>query len=124
MLIQNKETKWLEFISGINTIMITNEEEFNKFRDFLTILGLDELLKNENTFSDWQHLSEINGKDPNCIIFEFQLHKGMTFGYTKESSKNWYGKEPLTVEVIDNFFKKLEKLRDENRIEIEEEIEK
>ena len=118
------EEKWLDFFCGFNTIMITKEEEFNKFRDFLTSLGLEELLRNGNTFSDWQHLSEINGKYPNCIIFEFQLHKGITFGYTKESSKGWYGEEPLTIEVIDAFFKKLEKLKEENRIEVEEDIEK
>lgn len=99
-----KDIRWVDFITGSNTITITNENEFNKFKEFLNCLGLDILLNNYNNFSDWQQLSKINKNDPNCIIFEYQPNKGLTFGYTKESSKKWYGIESYTTEVLDSFF--------------------
>lgn len=98
------EIKWLDFFAGVNTIIITNEKDFNKFRNFLDDIGLGCLLKNERNFSDWQHLSIINGHNPNCIIFEYQPGKGMTFGSTKEESKEWYGDEPFNVSVFDSFY--------------------
>ncbi len=98
------EIKWLDFFAGINTIIITNENDFNKFRNFLDDIGLGCLLKNERNFSDWQHLSIINGHNSNCIIFEYQPGKGMTFGSTKEESKEWHGVEPLTVSVNDTIY--------------------
>ncbi len=102
---KTEETKWLDFFAGLNTMMIRNEQEFTKFRDFLDNLGLGKLLKKYREFSDWQRLSIINNHNPECIIFEYQVGKGMTFGYTKEESVNWYGQEPLTVDVLASFYK-------------------
>lgn len=119
-------TKWLDFFAGGNTVMIRNEKEFNKFRDFIDDLGLREIFKKDKTFEDWQHLSVINNYDPNCIIFEYQPFKGMTFGYTKEESEKWYGQEPFTVDIFDSFYKN-SKLFENNKTknkEVEEEIEK
>lgn len=121
------DIKWLDFLAGINTLMITSETEFNKFRDFLDDIGLGGLLKNDREFFNWQRLSKINGYDPNCIIFEFQPGKGMTFGYDKESSKEWYGEYPLTIDVIDSFYNnsklvKKDKVMSEKNIE--EDLEK
>ena len=127
-LLINKDNKWLDFIAGINTIMVSNEEEFNKFRKFLDDLGIGKILNDYRTFSDWQHLSEINNKNPNYIVFEFQITKGLTFGYTKESSKDWFGVEPLNVKDLESFYKnsKLLSMRFEKKAELdlEEEIEK
>ena len=86
------------------------------------------ILNDYRTFSDWQHLSEINNKNPNYIVFEFQITKGLTFGYTKESSKDWFGVEPLNVKDLESFYKnsKLLSMRFEKKAELdlEEEIEK
>lgn len=127
-LLINKDNKWLDFIAGINTIMVSNEEEFNKFRKFLDDLGIGKILNDYRTFSDWQHLSEINNKNPNYIVFEFQITKGLTFGYTKESSKDWFGVEPLNVKDLESFYKnsKLLSMRFEKKakLDLEEEIEK
>lgn len=127
-LLINKDNKWLDFIAGINTIMVSNEEEFNKFRKFLDDLGIGKILNDYRTFSDWQHLSEINNKNPNYIVFEFQITKGLTFGYTKKSSKDWFGVEPLNVKDLESFYKnsKLLSMRFEKKAELdlEEEIEK
>ena len=116
------DIRGLDFFSGSNTIMITNEKEFNKFREFLDNLGVSCLLRGERDFSDWQRLSKINGHNPNCIIFEYQPRKGMTFGYTKESSTKWYGEEPYTIEVLDSFFENSKLYKENNDIDLEPEI--
>lgn len=116
---QSNNIKWLDFFSGINTIMVTNEKEFNKFRDFLDDLGLSCLLRNEREFSDWQRLSKINGHDPNCIIFEYQPRKGMSFGYTKESSKEWYGEDPFTIDVLDSFYQNSKLIENNKNLDVD-----
>lgn len=124
----NEENKWLDFIAGINSIIVSNEEEFNKFRKFLDNLGIGKLLKDYRTFSAWKHLAIINNKNPNYLIFEFQITKGLTFGYTKESSKNWFGVEPLNVKDLESFYVNSKllnmKFDKKNENELEEEIEK
>lgn len=124
----NEENKWLDFIVGINSIIVSNEEEFNKFRKFLDDLGIGKLLKDYRTFSAWKHLAIINNKNPNYLIFEFQITKGLTFGYTKESSKNWFGVEPLNVKDLESFYVNSKllnmKFDKKNENELEEEIEK
>lgn len=124
----NEENKWLDFIAGINSIIVSNEEEFNKFRKFLDDLGIGKLLKDYRTFSAWKHLAIINNKNPNYLIFEFQITKGLTFGYTKESSKNWFGVEPLNVKDLESFYVNSKllnmKFDKKNENELEEEIEK
>lgn len=96
-----QNNKWLEFITGNNTLLIDNENDFNKFKEFLEYLNLSDVLNKYNTYSEWEHLAKINNYDYGYIIFEFQPYKGLTFGYTKESSKNWYGDDPLTIKNID-----------------------
>lgn len=124
----NEGNKWLDFIAGINSIIVSNEEEFNKFRKFLDDLGIGKLLKDYRTFSAWKHLAIINNKNPNYLIFEFQITKGLTFGYTKESSKNWFGVEPLNVKDLESFYVNSKllnmKFDKKNENELEEEIEK
>ena len=124
----NEENKWLDFIAGINSIIVSNEEEFNKFRKFLDDLGIGKLLKDYRTFSAWKHLAIINNKNPNYLIFEFQITKGLTFGYAKESSKNWFGVEPLNVKDLESFYVNSKllnmKFDKKNENELEEEIEK
>lgn len=96
-----RDNKWLDFISGNNTLLIENEKDFNKFKDFLEYLNLGKELKNYNTYKEWEHLAKINNHDYGYIIFEYQPYKGLTFGYNKESSKDWYGADPLTIKDID-----------------------
>ncbi len=116
--------KWLDFLSGINTIKITNEYEFNRFKKFLDDIGLGKLLNNYRDYYDWQHLSVINNHDPNCILFEYQPGKGMTFGSTIEESKDWHGEEPLTVNDLDSFYKNSNIINKELEEEKYEDIER
>lgn len=102
-----KNTEWLNFLSGGNSLLINNEKEFEKFSKFLDYLGLKSFLLNYNTYSEWQHLAKINNRESDYIIFECSPSKGITFGYTKESSLDWYGEEPYNVDIIDNFFENL-----------------
>lgn len=117
------DSKWLELFTGINTIIVNNEIEFNKFNKFLYDIGLGHLLKDYKTFSDWQHLAKINNRPTDYLIFEFQIGKGMTFGYTKEDSKSWYGEDPLTVNDLDSFYKN-SKLFNKEKVVEELEIER
>lgn len=120
------KTKWLELLTGVNTIIINNEQEFNKFSKFLNDVGLGDLLKDYTSFFDWQHLAKINNRISDYLIFEFQFGKGMTFGYTKEESKSWYGEDPLTVNDLDSFYKNSKLFSNKNEIskDLDVEIEK
>jgi hypothetical protein len=124
--LQRSDIKWLDFLSGLNTIVINNEKEFNKFRDFLMDIGLEVLLRNETEYADWQRISLINNYSPDCIIFEFQPAKGMTIGYTVESSKEWYGEDPMTVDVLDAFYENSRCAKEDKFVELdlEEDIDK
>ena len=62
---------WIAFFSGANVIKVTNENEFNIFKKFLDDCGVLDLLKDDLTFKDWQHLAEINNKKTNLFLFEF-----------------------------------------------------
>lgn len=45
--------KWLDFINGINSLMITNERDFKKFKNFMCDIGLKDYLNNQTKFCDW-----------------------------------------------------------------------
>lgn len=123
-LMNRNDIKWLDFFGGVNTIIVRNKSEFNKFYNFMSDLGLQGLFHNDKTFEAWQHLAKINGCVSNYIIFEYQPSKGMTFGYSIEASKDWYDKEPLTVDVLDAFYSNSTLLKNKNEINKDLEIEK
>lgn len=106
--------KWIEFLSGNNTLLINNEIEFNQFKRFLEQKGMINILRKDTEFYNWQHLAGINGKPTNYIIFEYDNYKGLTFGYTIEESKNWYEKDPLTIK---DFELKQSNLKDKNLLD-------
>ena len=120
------DAKWLNFFNGFNTIIIKDEKEFNKFKDFLDCLGLGYLLNNTKSFLDWKYLARINNKCTNYIIFEYQPGKGLSFGNTKEESEKWYGEEPYGIEVFDSFYENSKLFSKDNKIKnnkIKEDIE-
>lgn len=104
--------KWLDFINGINSLMIKNEKDFEEFKNFICDIGLKDYLNNQTEFSDWQHLSIINNCNPDCIIFEIQPGKGLSFGYTEEESKNWFGENPLNVSIFESFYENSQLAKD------------
>lgn len=95
--------KWIDFLSGNNTIKVTNENEFNKFKEFLNYLGITDILNGTNTFSEFQKLAQINNLDKNVFLFEYVNHKGLTWSDNIQKSINWYDKEPINVSELEIF---------------------
>ena len=93
--------KWIDFLSGNNTIKVTNKNEFSKFKDFLNYLGLTDILNGINTFSDFQNLARINNTNENMFLFEYVNHKGLTWNDDIKKSTEWYGKEPINVSELE-----------------------
>ena len=86
---------WIDFLSGSNVIKVTNEREFNSFKNFLRECGLLEILGKQTEYSDWQRLAIINNKD-----------KGLTWSDDIKQSVEWYDKEPINVSELQEFFDK------------------
>ena len=49
-LMNRNDIKWLDFFGGVNTIIVRNKSEFNKFYNFMSDLGLQGLFHNDKTF--------------------------------------------------------------------------
>lgn len=98
--------KWIDFLSNNNAIKVTNENEFNKFESFLAQCGLYDILKEYTTFSLFQHLAKINGKNTNLFLFEYDNSKGLTWSDDLNKSIEWYGKEPIEINDLHEFFEK------------------
>ena len=97
---------WIDFLSGSNVIKVTNEREFNSFKNFLRECGLLEILGKQTEYSDWQRLAIINNKDKDIFLFEYQNYKGLTWSDDIKQSVEWYDKEPINVSELQEFFYK------------------
>lgn len=93
--------KFVDFLATNNTIIINNETEFNKFKRFLKKINMLGILKGKEDYNEWVSLAKINLCYTGYIIFEYQNSKGLTFGYSIESSTNWYGVEPINVKDLE-----------------------
>ena len=93
--------KFVEFLSTNNTIIINNEEDFKKFKKFLKKLNMLEILKGKEDYYYWLSLTKINNCSYGYIIFEYNNNKGLTFGYSIDSSIEWYGLPPIKVEELE-----------------------
>lgn len=97
---------WIDFLSGTNVIKVTNEKEFNTFKNFLQEYGLIEILNTETEYADWQKLATINGKNKNVFLFEYNNHKGLTWGDNIKEAIEWYDKEPINVSELQEYLDK------------------
>ncbi len=95
---------WIEFLSGRNVIKVTNEKEFNIFKEFLEKYGLVEILNDTNTYSEWQHLAAINGKNENLFLFEYNNYKGLTWWDNIQEATDYYGESPIEVSELQKLF--------------------
>lgn len=98
--------KWIDFLSGTNVLKVTNEIQFNQFRDFLNECGLLEILGKDTSYEDWQRLAQINGKDENMFLFEYNNYKGITWWDNEKEAVDWYDKEPLEVSDLAELFER------------------
>ena len=96
--------KWIDFLSGKNVLKVTNETEFNQFKTFLKECGLLEILGKDTSFSDWQCLAQINNKDKNMFLFEYNNYKGLTWWDNEKEASDWYDKSPLEISDLKEFF--------------------
>lgn len=101
---------WIEFLSGRNVIKVTNENEFNMFKDFLKECGLIEILTTELEYSDWQRLALINNRQADIFLFEYNNHKGLTWWDNIKEAIDWYGIEPIEVSELQDFFERKESI--------------
>ncbi len=98
--------KWIDFLSNRNVIKVTNENEFETFKSFLAQCGLSDILNEYTTFPLFQHLAKINNKKTDLFLFEYDNSKGLTWSDDINKSIEWYGKEPIQVEDLHEFFVK------------------
>ena len=96
--------KWIDFLSGNNVIKVTNEKEFNKFKRFLEGCGLVEILGKDTSYFDWQDNAFLNEKNEYVFLFEYNNYKGLTWWDNENEAKDWYEKEPIEVDDLDEFF--------------------
>jgi len=80
--------KWVEFLNGANTVIISNQQDFIRFKSLIKKVGLD---FNYGHYYELQHIAEINNCliHWNVILVEYQPYKGFSFGYKsfEESEK-------------------------------------
>lgn len=103
---------WIEFLSGRNVIKVTNESEFNMFKNFLKQCGLVEILNTELNFSDWKRLALINEKKVDIFLFEYNNHKGLTWWDNIKEATDWYGEKPIEVSELQEFFERKESINE------------
>ena len=98
------ELKYLTFLSGGNTTIVRNEEQFNNLKRIIEKLGKGKEFSIFGDYKQCKHLFEINGRLEDYMIFEYQPYKGFTFGYDIQSSTDWYGDKPIeSTELIEEF---------------------
>lgn len=97
---------WIDFLSGTNVIKVTNEKEFNTFKNFLQEYGLIGILNTETEYANWQKLATINGKNENVFLFEYNNHKGLTWGDNIKEAIEWYDKDPINVSELQDYLDK------------------
>lgn len=112
---------WIKFLSGYNVIKVTNEKEFDVFKNFLSKCGLLYVLNNDLEFKYWQHLAEINNKNPNIFLFEYHNEKGITWWDNIKDAEDYYGEKPIEVTQLNEFFDAVNKanLQEKNEKRVE-----
>lgn len=92
--------KFVEFLSGANTIKISGVRDFNSLNSLCKKVGLDmDYMDYYNMLNHAQrHSCAINNIS---ILIEYQPCKGFTIGYRSiEDSAKWYGLAPWTMSEV------------------------
>lgn len=91
--------KIIDFLATRNTILVINEDEFDSFRNLLIRLGMSDILIYQ-TFDEWQIAANINHRNPCVFCFEYDNSKGLTWYDNVQTSKDWYGLEPIKIKEL------------------------
>lgn len=98
------ELKYLRFLSGNNSVIVRNEREFYALKHIMSVLGKGKEFDTFGDYSKCKHLFEINERNEDYMIFEHQMFKGFSFGYTIQSSEDWYGEKPIELKDLEEEF--------------------
>lgn len=90
----------IDFLATKNVVEVTNENEFNQFIQIITKMGLKGIFGQKTSFQDWQHLANINLKNPNKFYFEYDNARGLTWYDNKREPVTWYGVAPIKVDDL------------------------
>lgn len=94
---------FLDFITGQGTILVRNQEEFDKFVALLQYHKVERIPGRKEkclNYYYWKELAIINGKDPKIMCFEYQSGKGISWYDNIEKPSEWYGNEPMVIEEV------------------------
>lgn len=91
--------KWVEFLNGSNTIIISGVRDFNSLNSLCKKVGLD---TGFNNYWDLFHLAQINHCEIGLsVLIEYQPYKGFSFGYRSfKQSEDWYGQKPWRMSEV------------------------
>ena len=101
--------KLSEFVRGYNTVLISNEKEFKKMVE--AVKSLSDNGKPFGPIKSYKQLvslAKLNGERRNenwlinnkGVLVEFDEKNMLNFGYTMESSKLWFEKEPYKFKEV------------------------
>ena len=95
----NYTNKWVEFLNGANTIIISGERDFASFNSLCKKVGLD---SGFSDYYDLYHLAQINRCEIGLsVLIEYQPYKGFSMGYKSfEQSEKWYEQKPWKMSEV------------------------
>ncbi len=93
--------KWIDFLANYNAIKVTNNNEFEKFKEFLIEFNLLEILYGMNTFEEWKTHARINNKREDIFLFEYNNNKGLSWSDDIKEHIEYYDVEPISISELD-----------------------
>ena len=95
--------KMIKFLATKGVILVSNQEEWNRFYSLLVRMGLAGIILGEGakqTYAYWRDLAVLNDKGNSPVLaFEYDCNKGIAF-YTEselEKAENWFGEVPSPI---------------------------
>lgn len=92
---------FIEFISGMNAIQVASKADFNKFIAMLKDHKCEQILGRNLAkgldYAYWQELADINRKNRDLFLFEYQPGKGLSWSDDVKQVASWYGRDPIKL---------------------------
>lgn len=89
----------IDFLSGNNTLLIYDEEEFNDLYSLLSKVELEGILSGRS-YEEWQMIARVNNCSVKPLVFEYQNSDGLTLYKNIEESREWFGMNPIFMNEI------------------------
>lgn len=92
---------FIEFISGMNAVLVQGKADFDKFIDMLKDHKCEQILGRKwaqaMDYAYWQDLADINRKNRDLFLFEYQPGKGLSWSDDIKQVASWYGRDPIEL---------------------------